>query len=108
MLGGGTVHDWDALCPAFSGVMTCMVISVRENVPIQRRGVSLGTALFLAWLGMGLGGWQGGLFFDITGDYRLSFANAAIAGILLPWQRLPPALGVRPTSRYSSVCLPAT
>ena len=35
-----------------------------------------------AWLGHGLGGYQGGLFFDLTGAYNVSFANAALAGII--------------------------
>jgi MFS family permease len=66
----------------FSGVMTCVVVCVREFVPLHRRGISQGVVLFLAWLGMGLGGWQGGYFFDLTGSYTLSFANAALAGLV--------------------------
>jgi len=31
---------------------------------------------------MGLGGYQGGFFFDLTGDYTFSFANAALAGVV--------------------------
>ena len=34
-----------------------------------------------AWLGHGLGGYQGGLLFDLTGNYTFSFANGAIAGL---------------------------
>ncbi len=31
---------------------------------------------------MGLGGWQGGFFFDLTGTYTVSYANAALAGVV--------------------------
>ncbi|MFP6868743.1 MAG: MFS transporter [Nitrospinota bacterium] len=66
----------------YSGVMICLVICVREFVPMQRRGVSTGFVFFCAWVGMGLGGYQAGLFFDWTGDYTVSFANAALAGLI--------------------------
>ncbi|MEE8433499.1 MAG: MFS transporter, partial [bacterium] len=66
----------------FSGVMTSIVILVREKVPLEIRGISQGVVLSLAWIGMGLGGWQGGFFYDFTGGYELSFAFAVLAGIL--------------------------
>jgi hypothetical protein len=31
---------------------------------------------------MGLGGYQGGFFFDLTGNYTYSFVNAALAGVV--------------------------
>ena len=34
------------------------------------------------WIGMGIGSYQAGYFYDITAAYLLSYANAAIAGIL--------------------------
>ena len=33
------------------------------------------------WIGMGLGSWQAGYFYDLSASYFLSYANAAIAGI---------------------------
>jgi MFS family permease len=66
----------------YSGVMVCLIICVREFVPIHRRGVSTGTVFFCGWMGMGIGGYQGGFFFDLTGDYTVSFANAALAGVV--------------------------
>jgi hypothetical protein len=30
---------------------------------------------------MALGAWQGGLFYDLCGDYFVSFANASAAGV---------------------------
>lgn len=66
----------------YAGVMTCLIVAVRELTPIHRRGLSLGIVTMFAWSGMGLGGYQGGYFFDLTGDYNLSFINAVLAGII--------------------------
>jgi uncharacterized membrane protein len=35
----------------------------------------------VAWIGMGLGSYQGGYFYDVSGSYVLSYGIAAIAGI---------------------------
>jgi MFS family permease len=66
----------------YSGVMTCIVVCVREMTPLERNGVSLGIVGLFGWAGMGLGGWQGGFFFDLTGTYTVSYANAALAGVV--------------------------
>lgn len=66
----------------YAGVMTGLLITTRVLTPPSRRGSSTGIILAFAWLGHGLGGFQGGLFFDLTGAYTLSFANAALAGII--------------------------
>ena len=66
----------------YSGVMTCIVICIREMTPLARNGVSLGIVGLFGWAGMGLGGWQGGFFFDVTGAYTLPYANAALAGVV--------------------------
>ncbi len=66
----------------FSGVMTGILVCVREMTPPEIGGLSLGIVTFFGWLGMGLGSYQGGLFFDLTGDYVIPYANAAISGII--------------------------
>lgn len=66
----------------FSGVMTCIWVCVREMIPLERGGLSLGIISLFAWIGMGLGGYQGGYFFDLTGNYIQSYANAALAGVV--------------------------
>jgi MFS family permease len=66
----------------FSGVMTCIWVSVREMTPPRSGGLSLGIVNLFGWIGMGLGGYQGGLFFDLTGNYTVSYANAALAGVV--------------------------
>jgi MFS family permease len=65
----------------YSGVMTGLLLSVREAVPARATGISIATVTLLAWAGMGVGGYQGGYCFDLTGSYSASFANAAYAGL---------------------------
>jgi MFS family permease len=65
----------------FSGAMTAFILCAREYSPPQRTGLSIGIVMFFAWFGMALGGWQGGLFFDLCGSYGPSFANASLGGV---------------------------
>ena len=65
-----------------SGVMTGLIVCVRELTPVHIRGTSNGIVWLVAALGMGLGGYQGGLFFDWSGDYITSYANAAASGVI--------------------------
>lgn len=64
-----------------SGVMTCLIVCVREMTPVYMRGMSTGIVLLFAWVGMGIGGYQGGFFFDLSGAYTIAYANAAFAGV---------------------------
>lgn len=66
----------------YGGVMTCMVICIRQFTPDARRAFCVAVTVCFAWVGMGLGAWQGGYFFDLTENYLLSFANAAGAGVV--------------------------
>jgi MFS family permease len=66
----------------FSGVMTCLLICAREAAPLRLSGLAMAVVSTVGWIGMGLGSYQAGLFYDISASYVLSFANAAIAGIL--------------------------
>ena len=65
----------------FSGAMTAFILCAREWAVAHRAGLAIGTVLFFGFLGMALGGWQGGLFYDLCGSYRVSFANASIGGV---------------------------
>ena len=65
----------------FSGAMTSFLSCAREYAPAGRTGLSIGAVMFFGWTGMALGAWQGGLFYDICGDYFVSFANASVAGV---------------------------
>jgi MFS family permease len=65
----------------FSGAMTAFILCARQYSPPHRTGLAIGTVMLFAWLGMGLGGWQGGLFFDLCGSYGPSLANASLGGV---------------------------
>jgi MFS family permease len=65
----------------YGGVMTALILSVREAVPARSAGISTAVVGLLAWGGMGLGGYQGGLCYDLSGNYDASFASAALAGV---------------------------
>lgn len=66
----------------YSGVMTSILVCVRVLTPLARRATALGVVVMFGWLGHALGGYQGGLFFDLTGNYTLSYTNAALAGMV--------------------------
>jgi MFS family permease len=66
----------------FAGVMTCLLICAREAAPLRMSGTAMAIVSTAGWIGMGLGSYQAGFFYDITASYLLSFANAAIAGVL--------------------------
>ena len=66
----------------YAGVMTSSIVTTRNLTAPARRASSLGIVSAFAYLGHGLGGWQGGYFFDLTGGYQWTYANAAIAGVI--------------------------
>lgn len=61
---------------AFSGNMTCMLLCIRQEAPPQRLGAAIGGILFVAWAGMGVGGYLGGAVFDTLGSYDWAFRTA--------------------------------
>lgn len=65
----------------YGGVMTALLVTARNLIPPARRASAMGVILAVAYAGHGVGGWQGGFFFDQTGFYTWSYANAAFAGI---------------------------
>jgi MFS family permease len=62
--------------------MTCLLICAREAAPVRLSGFAMAVVATVGWIGMGLGSYQAGFFYDISANYRLSFANAAGAGVL--------------------------
>jgi len=66
----------------YAGAMTALLVCVRVLTPLARRASALGIVMLFGWLGHGIGGYQGGYFFDLTGNYTQSYANAAIAGVI--------------------------
>ena len=85
----------------FAGVMTCLMICAREAAPLRLSATAMAIVTTAGWIGMGLGSYQAGYFYDLSASYVLSYANGAIAGILnlvvvvaLYWYRR--AYAVRP------------
>lgn len=66
----------------YAGVMTAILVTARNLIAPARRASSLGIIMAFAYAGHGIGGWQGGFFYDLTGFYTWSYANAAIAGVV--------------------------
>ena len=66
----------------YAGVMTALILCAREFSPPRNTGLSLGLVSFFGWVGMALGGWQGGLFYDLNGNYGQAFLNSSIAGVV--------------------------
>jgi MFS family permease len=66
----------------YAGVMTSIIVCVRALTPVSRRASALGIVTFFAWLGHAIGGFQGGILFDLTGSYTIAYANAALAGVI--------------------------
>jgi MFS family permease len=64
----------------FAGNMTCLLLCVRETVTAGRYGGALGMVMLVAWAGMGVGAYAGGLLFDAFASYALAFALAGAAG----------------------------
>jgi predicted MFS family arabinose efflux permease len=66
----------------YAGVMTGVLTTTRSLTPASRRASSTGIILAFGWFGHGLGGFQGGLFYDMTSAYTVTYGNAALAGML--------------------------
>jgi MFS family permease len=66
----------------FAGNMTCLSLCVRQAVPTNRFGGAIGVVMMVAWAGMAAGGYVGGVLFDLSLSYTLSFLLAGMTGIL--------------------------
>ncbi|MDO9565031.1 MAG: MFS transporter [Bradyrhizobium sp.] len=89
----------------FAGVMTCLLICAREAAPARMSGLAMAIVSLAGWVGMGLGSYQAGFFYDVTASYLVSYGNAAIAGIVnllvvaaLIWYRRSATGMSRPTA----------
>jgi MFS family permease len=66
----------------YAGVMTSVLVTVRNLAAPARRASSMGIVLAFGYMGHGLGGWQGGFFYDLTGNYTWSYAIAVVSGLI--------------------------
>jgi hypothetical protein len=62
--------------------MTSLILTTRELVPARHFGFAVAIVVMFGWFGMGLGGLQAGLLYDLTGSYLASYGAAVAAGAL--------------------------
>jgi MFS family permease len=83
----------------YGGILPSYPIIVREHLPARQAGRRTGIVLLFSGVGMAIGGWMGGLIFDISGSYVPAFllgaafnlGNLALVGVLIrrTRQRVP-------------------
>ncbi len=66
----------------YSGVMSSILVCTRMMVSAKFAGRANSLGSFFGWMGMGMGGFLGGYFFDLYGDYFWSFAFASFMGAI--------------------------
>ena len=66
----------------YSGVMSSILVCTRNMVSARYSGRAMSITSFFGWIGMGTGGYVGGVVFDATGNYEWSFTFAAVAGVI--------------------------
>jgi MFS family permease len=64
------------------GIVPSYAIIVREYFPPREAATRVGFTVSVTVLGMALGGWMGGVLFDMTGSYRAAFLNGIAWNIL--------------------------
>jgi predicted MFS family arabinose efflux permease len=66
----------------YSGVMSSILICTRMMVSARFAGRAMSITSFFGWGGMGMGGFVGGYFYDLNGNYDWSFGFASAAGVV--------------------------
>lgn len=66
----------------YSGVMSSILVCTRMMVPANYGARAMSITSFFGWIGMGLGGFLGGYFFDIYGNYNWAFTFAGLSGVI--------------------------
>ena len=66
----------------YSGVMSSILVTTRMVVSAKFAGRANSLGSFFGWTGMGMGGFFGGYFFDLYGDYFWSFTFASFMGVI--------------------------
>ena len=64
------------------GIVPSYAIIVREYFPPREAATRVGLAVSSTIVGMALGGWMGGMLFDMTGSYRAAFINGIAWNVL--------------------------
>ncbi len=66
----------------YSGVMSSILVCTRMMVPANYGARAMSLTSFFGWIGMGLGGFLGGYFFDVYGNYNWAFTFAGLSGVI--------------------------
>ncbi|MDP6706209.1 MAG: MFS transporter [Alphaproteobacteria bacterium] len=66
----------------FGGIVPSYSLVVRELFPENQAGWRTGVVYLFGTIGMGLGGWLGGLIFDLTGGYQLAFITGVASNVV--------------------------
>lgn len=64
----------------YSGVMSAILVCTRTMVSAGFAARAMSITAFFGWVGMGLGGYLGGVLFDLRGSYDWSFGFAMLVG----------------------------
>ena len=67
---------------AFGGIVPAYTIIMRHLLPATRIGMRIGIVLLFGTIGMALGSWLGGQFFDLSGHYADAFLTGVAANIV--------------------------
>ena len=59
----------------FAGIMPCYSLIIRALFPETHLGWRIGSQYLFASIGMAIGGWLGGVIFDVTGGYSHAFLS---------------------------------
>ena len=76
---------------SYGGVMPLYALVTREYFGEKVMGSAYGAVFLISTLGMGLGSWAGGFFYDAFGTYAWLFISATAIlfwskGVTLPWK----------------------
>jgi predicted MFS family arabinose efflux permease len=66
----------------YSGVMSSILVCTRMMVSPRFAGRAMSLTSFFGWMGMGMGGYLGGVFFDLRGDYAWAYGFAGVMGVV--------------------------
>jgi MFS family permease len=64
------------------GIVPCYAIIVRDYFSPKEAGTRVSVTIMATVIGMALGGWMNGVIFDLTGSYRIAFANGVAWNLL--------------------------
>jgi sugar phosphate permease len=64
------------------GIVPSYAIIVRDYFSPKEAGTRVSIVIMATVIGMALGGWMNGAIFDLTGSYRIAFANGVAWNVL--------------------------